>query len=676
MAATKALSVDRLKSALETLDWSKVKTVLDEADGPATDVVAIGEALRRAGDLVLPYPNSAEKQRDALLNELHQFLAGGHADGALPTPVADALSTLRVAEAGYRKLVEGLAQTAASKLPPAVHVAAAIKRAEDEVALMSAEFLRQVGERDSITLQTHFKDESGNAVDINSALENFVGFVSMTLKMEAFKNRWLDAEGIVLVPELPDVTEEAVYQAGSTLLLAVVWQRWQMTEEQARVLGRTLRFLRVDERPSDAPAELTQFIIEEGDDSSDWLHRIALERVTDKLSQNLVEIGATVNIDRRRTSAFGGTRALPPGDWISNEEVHGLWGLHQYLAYDVVADQERPGGLRLIEWVRGYCALMLLARDTKPGALVRTRAGWQDYLASYGLAAAASESLISRLTFRRSSRDLFDHPFIKLGDGRYRLFATALRALSVPIVVLSTLSQMSIQLKRKGPAFEDATRETFEKAGIKTYSFKAKRGDEEYEYDAVVPWGDYLFVIECKNRSLPFGSRVQMRYFDLETRDNIRQMHRLIKGLDDHPDILAQNLLPGAASKTRVPILLNCFPFSAPGKIDGIYLYDYSALSRFFESGEIKLKSASPGGDVTEIGTGIRLWAGDEPAPQDLVAQLEMPSQIENVLGSLKRDPRGFPLPPDCWVFGVSFLRDEAAILDHVNATRSSPTSV
>jgi hypothetical protein len=125
-----------------------------------------------------------------------------------------------------------------------------------------------------------------------------------------------------------------------------------------------------------------------------------------------------------------------------------------------------------------------------------------------------------------------------------------------------------------------------------------------------------------------------------------------------------------------VPILLNCFPFSAPGKIDGIYLYDYSALSRFFESGEIKLKSASLSGDVTEIGTGIRLWAGDEPAPQDLVAQLEMPSQIENVLGSLKRDQRGFPLPPDYWVFGVSFLRDEAAILGHVNATRSSPTSV
>lgn len=668
MAAKKALSVDRLKTALESLDWSKVKSVFDEVDGPATDAIVIAEALRRTNDLILPYPNQAESLRDTLLNELQQFLAGGQSDGLLPKPVAEVLGTLRVAEAGYRKLVECLAHTDIPNMQPTIRVAAAIKRAEDEIEHMGAEFLKQVEERDYITLQTHFKDVAGNAVSMDSALESFVGSVGMTLKMEAFKNHWLDTEGIIIVPELPSVTDEAVHQVGSTLFLAVLWQRWQTTEEQARVLGRTLRFLRDDERPSYSSIESTEIIVEEGDDRSDWIHRVALERLTDKLSQNLIEIGATAKIVTGSTRAIGATRALPPNDWISNEEVHGIWGLNQYLAYDVVSDNERPGGLRLIEWVRGYCALMLLARDTKPGALVRTRAGWQDYLARYGLAATASETLISRLTFRRSSRDMFDHPFIKLGDGRYRLFATALRALSVPIVVLSTLSQMSIQLKRKGQAFEDVTREIFEEAGIKTYAFKAKRGNEEYEYDAVIPWGDHLFVIECKNRSLPLGSRVQMRYFDLETRDNIRQVHRLIKGLKDHPDILEQNLPPGAATKTKVPILLNCFPFSAPGKIDGVYLYDYSALSRFFMSGEIKLKSVSPNRDMTEIGTGIRLWAGNKPASQDLIAQLESPSQVENVLRSLKRDSRGFPLPPNYWVYDVSILREEALVTDHANA--------
>jgi len=231
------------------------------------------------------------------------------------------------------------------------------------------------------------------------------------------------------------------------------------------------------------------------------------------------------------------------------------------------------------------------------------------------------------------------------------------------MVVLSTLSHLSVQLKRKGKAFEEIVLATFEKAGIKPYTFKAKRGEEEYEYDAVVPWGDYVFVIECKNRSLPFGSAVQMQYFDLETQDNIRQVHRLMKGLDEHPDILTSNLPAGAETKTRVPVIINCFPYSSAGKVNGVYLYDYSALSRFFESGEIKMKSVGSGKWVQEQGTGIRLWAEDTPQPEDLIAQLEMPSQLESVIETLARDPRGFPLPPDWWAYGVSFTRKESTTL-------------
>jgi hypothetical protein len=657
------LSVETLKEALEDYDWQRTKLVLDAAGGPTADPDDIAEALRRAGGLVLEYPMAAEKRRDVLLKQLELYLASGQADAKVPPAVADALSTLQVAEAGYRKLVGELSQTAASKLPPTVHVSAAIQRAEGELTQMFEEFQRQAAQRNGITLQPHLIDESGNPVDMNSALEAFIAFVSMTLQMEAFRHKWFSPDGIVVVPSLQDVTAEAIHQVGSTLALAIMWRRWRMTEERARVLGRTLRFLNVNEQPKDAPAQFTKFIVEEGADSSDWLHRVALGRVIDKLSQNLVEIGTSVNLNRQQLQLRRGVRALPPHDWISNEEVLGVWGLAQYLAYDVVADQERPGGLRLVEWVRGYSALMLLARDAKVDDLVRTPSGWQDYLATFGLPAAASEVLISRLTFGRSSRDLFDHPFIKLGDGGYRLFALALRTLSVPIVVLSTLSHLSVQLKRKGKSFEKSVRETFEKAGINSYAFKAKRGTEEYEYDAVVPWGDYLFVIECKNRSLPFGSPIQMRYFDLQTQDNIRQVHRLMKGLEDHPDILANNLPADAATKTRVPLIVNCFPYSAPGPLDGVYHYDYSALSRFFESGEFKVKAAAPGKEVEEYGTGIRLWAGDKPTPEDLLAQMEEPSQFKMVMDTLERDPRGFPLPPDWWVYDVSFIQHEPANL-------------
>lgn len=662
------LSIDRLKNALESFDWPKVKAILDEVGGPNADSISIGEALRRAGALVIPYPSSLDKRRDILISELQTYLASGQADGKVPSLVANVLRTLQVAEAGYRKLVSELAKTAASRLDPLVHVAAVIQRAECEVGHLTSEFHKQAGQRSGITLRTPLLNEFGESLDMSSAFENVVDFVTMTLKMEAFKNRWFDENGHVVVPNLPDVTDDAFEKAGSTLVLATLWRRWEMTEERARALGRTLRFLSDGERPKKASADSVRFLVEEGDDSSDLMHRIAQDRVSDKLSQNFVEIGAVVNIDRQRHSALDNVRALPPHDLISNEEAHGIWGLHEYLAYDVVTDQERYGGLRLVEWVRGYCALILLARSSKSGDLVRTRAGWQHYLASYGLAAASSEILISHLTFGRSSRDLFDHPFIKLADGRYRIFSTALLYTSVPIVVLSTLGHLSVQLNRKGTAFEEAVRKTFEKADIKTYAFKAKRGKEEYQYDALVPWGDYLFVIECKNRLLPFGNPVQMHYFDLETQENIKQVHRLMRGLDEHPDILTSNLPAGTETKIRVPVIINCFPFSFPGQRDGVYLYDSSALSRFFESGEIKMKSIAPGKGVQEQGTGIRLWVKDVPQPEDLIAQLEMPTQIENAMQSLERDSRGFPLLPDWWVFGVSFIRNESKILENAIA--------
>ncbi|WP_220432913.1 hypothetical protein, partial [Raoultella terrigena] len=132
-------------------------------------------------------------------------------------------------------------------------------------------------------------------------------------------------------------------------------------------------------------------------DTSDWLHRIAFERVADKLAQNLMEVRAQKYVYTEPRPGLGGVRPLPPHHWISDEEAHGVWALEQYLGYGVVGDQERPAGLRLVEWVRGYCALIILARETGRSGLVRTKAGWQDFFASFGLAAEASAILINIL---------------------------------------------------------------------------------------------------------------------------------------------------------------------------------------------------------------------------------------------------------------------------------------
>lgn len=657
------ISIEQLKTALESLDWANVKAILETAGSIGADPGDVAQALRRASGLILKYPVAAEKKRDALLVTLSDHMSGISPGRELHPAVRDAISTLRTAEAGYRKLVGELSKTDAAKLEPVIHISAAIRRAEGELDDLQSQWREQLAERHNLSVTMTVTNESGDRIDVDGALEHCIDFVSMTLQMEAFKGKWFDVDGNIVVPSLPEVSEQQVHQAGTTLFLAVIWQRWQMTEEKARVMGRTLRILDDEERPKGAPEELKSFIVDEGDATADWLQRVAFERVTDKLSQNLLETQASVGINRQQQSPTGalGVQGILSRAWVSDEEVHGVWGLTQFLAYDVLADQELHGGLRLVEWVRGYAALMLLARGARTGGVCRTKSGWLHYFAGFGMYAAMAETLIERLTFKRSSRDLFDHPFIKLADGRYRLFAPAMRATSIPMVVLSALSHLGVQLgAKKGSGFEAMVREIFEDAGLETYAFKEKRGNEEYEYDVVVPWGDYLFVIECKNRSLPFGSPVQMHYFDLGIRDNIRQIQRLMRGLADHPDILAKHLPAEAASRTKVPVVLNCFPYAVPGPIEGVYLYDYSALSRFFLSGEIMLKAAGPDKESQEFGTGKRLWAGNQPTPDDLLIQLARPQQLESMMALLKRDRKGFPLPPDGWVFGTEFTRDDS----------------
>ncbi|MBI2768364.1 MAG: hypothetical protein HYX47_01970 [Burkholderiales bacterium] len=665
------LSVEALRAAFETSDWPAAKSLLDNAGGGQDNPEAIAGALRRAGTLIIPYPNkAAEKRRDELLETLEQYLAAGANGGQAPSAVKDAIGTLRVGEAGYRKLVAELGRTPGSKLEPTLHIAAAIASAQQALILWRDEFRKHKADEREIATHAHFLDQDGNHLDMDGVTENLVLFVSMTLQMEAHRNKWYGAEGHIVVPKLPEATEEAIGAADSTMVLAVLWRRWKSTEERARLLGRRLRVVDAAGFDRKLSEEVTHVVVEQGSASSDWAHRVAIERLTDKMTQYGLEIRTKENIKPKNPKAKPALLPMPPRGWVSNDEVHGISGLEQYLAYDITTDTERPGGLRLVEWVRGYSALKLLEQSTSKSELVRTKTGWQDYFAKFGLAAAVSEVLLSRLTFCRTSRDLFDHPFIRLGTGEYRLLPLALHASSVPIVILSTLSHLGIQFQRKGKAFEERVHDVWKEAGIKSYAFKAKRGDNEYEFDAVVPWGDYLFMIECKNRSLPFGDPFRMRYFDQETQENLAQVRRLIDGLAQHPDILAEHLPADAQNKTVVPMILNCFPFCAPGKQQGIYLYDYSAFARFFENGEIKLRSMEQG-KIEEYSIGMRLWATDKPTPQDLLAQLEMPNQYKMVLDSLSLDERGFPLYPDWWVFAVNFVRKPIAGLNDFIPARS-----
>ena len=64
------------------------------------------------------------------------------------------------------------------------------------------------------------------------------------------------------------------------------------------------------------------------------------------------------------------------------------------------------------------------------------------------------------------------------------------------------ISSLNEPLARKGKAFEADILSFLNGKGLQAQTFKAKRDGEEYEYDVVLSWENYLFVLECKNKRL------------------------------------------------------------------------------------------------------------------------------------------------------------------------------
>jgi hypothetical protein len=146
--------------------------------------------------------------------------------------------------------------------------------------------------------------------------------------------------------------------------------------------------------------------------------------------------------------------------------------LSEILGYSIVDDQERPCGLRLVEWIRGYAALQCLAyerysRNGKSGlyfgALRETLVGLLDRV---GMKDRAAETFIDRASLQVSSRDLFDQPLIRMQDGSLLIFGPGILNADPARLTLSAIGNQGEQLGRKGKAYEGEMLRFFEELGF------------------------------------------------------------------------------------------------------------------------------------------------------------------------------------------------------------------
>lgn len=369
---------------------------------------------------------------------------------------------------------------------------------------------------------------------------------------------------------------------------------------------------------------------------------MANDRLGDRQIQTFQEMSLQTNM---MSKAAGIDRAveLPPGVFVSAQEAHAGVALSEILGYSIIQDKERPAGLRLVEWLRGYAALQVLAqqRYDQFGAaeiyFTIPRTELLGILERVGMKNGAAGIFIDRVSLKVGSRDLFDQPLIRTADDELLVFGPGLLTTDPARVTLSALGNQSEQLSRKGKAFERQMLAFFEDKNLVAKTLKFNRDGEEYEYDVIVEWGDYLFAFECKNRSLSGYHPVAAYYFALEVDSAVSQANRLVRGLLASPVLVLERTGIDISNKKIVPCVLNSLPYARSGQQDGVFVADASGIKRYFEERffhinrphHLKGKNA-----VILHRTAIKdIWEAESPTPEGLVQYLTDPFQIELLLG-------------------------------------------
>lgn len=632
-----------VKTALAALDWAVLQTHLDQIAMSRAQLTELCGHIRRYSDLICKYPRKDfERRRTGFLDKMRAY-AEAHLGAEAADEVARETALIAQIEHGYRGILDVLGRCAIGQRPALIRVSGSISRACYEYQELMHRRDKAMADSTELNLMSDLRlqDDNGLSVPLDAILDGLSESVAMTLIMEAYKNSWFVDDSVVL-PDLPAVDDEVRYQSGSTQALALYWRQWQRVEKRRRFLDGDLLLYRGDQLPSGLPDQITTLIAYSPEDNGlserEVYDYLANTRLRDRLIQTFMEMEIESGFSGQGVGIAGGA-VLPPEQLVSTEEAHAGVSLSEVLGYSIVEDEERPAGLRLLEWVRGYIVLKEIAKartqdQTVPGdayAIRLEEAELVGILQACGLKDDAAACFIALTCLHRSARDMFDCPLVRVGASSYLLFAPAVIDLNVAMVVLSNLSNRGAELGRKGKAFEHVIHDVFRKRDMPVFGFRARRGSEEYEYDAVVPWDGYLFVFECKNRSLSSNDPAQAYYFDLEVASQARQVRRLADALAAHPDIIEQEMGAEYAGLTIIPCVLHSLPYSRADDIDGVHFTDWSALTRFFDQPYFRIKVPHRVGNATLLHrTAIRkFWKGDTPTADDFLKQLRSPFQLE-----------------------------------------------
>lgn len=624
-----------INKALAALSWPALRDHISTLELDDAQVDEILELVRINESLVTKRdaPTRVAKRRE-LLSSLADFLENEYM-GWAAADVRSLSSTLDLVDESYQGILTMLAKTDAAAFQPEKRVSALLSRSNREYAEMQLQGKKAIERGELHFGQVTLVDEHGREFNVGAYHTNLVEALGSTIAMEAHVNKWFDDKGIIVLPSLPATTAQDEYSAGTVQYFAVSWRNWQRAEQRHRYLDGKLVKHMENLSPGMRADGLTCLVESTPTGVHELYDYVANIRLDERLKHEFLNMAFNETI-KKRVVGIEGQASLLPVDAVSVSELHGGAVLSQLLASPIAEDLDEFAGLRLVEWLRGYAVLQCIVETRRDVELPQslclhfTENELVGILQRLGFSEEKARLFIEHTTFKRDSRDMFDHPLLRMQDGSVVIVGLAVENSSFPRLILSALGTLEVNLDGKGKRFERYIINWLQKRGFDAKGFRCKRGDDEYDYDAAFVWGDYAFFLECKSNSLSNNEPVASYRFGRGINSSVEQVKRLAEGLENHPDIL-EKYMPEAVGKKRVFCVMNALPYSVVGGIEGIYFTDESSFGRFFtqpQFGERNFDRQQGLGAIKPGRVLASLWQGSTPTPEDLLRHLENPVQV------------------------------------------------
>ncbi|MDC4812040.1 hypothetical protein NQ835_17760, partial [Acinetobacter baumannii] len=142
------------------------------------------------------------------------------------------------------------------------------------------------------------------------------------------------------------------------------------------------------------------------------------------------------------------------------------------------------------------------------------------------------------------------------------------------------------------------------------------------QYDCILEWDNYVFIIECKNRGIANTECLSLNIFQRNLGEYLSQVERLELGLIKY----ANKHKVDMKNKKVIKLILHSLPFSLDYSVNNTYFVDYSVFLSFFSSREICLEKIYNDNEVKEVNS--TLWLGNKPTVQDFINYLNNLPQV------------------------------------------------